>query len=342
MQNRERLMKIDDLVEFIEENNKELNFFNIYADHAKTKPYALIIEPSTIGVTVIYAEDSMARAYRRRLQCVAIVKKIHTQTIAQFREELGMLVVSLDAEGDMENARLIKRWHELHPETFEEYPTESEYEIAKDDTARKLIRLAKDSAAKKNRKHSYDKESTTQLYTEEEEKTILKITLEARKRELKNATPMFQRELDILTPIKGVGPMSTIYIAALAHPNNFSTLSKYKKYCGYMKDVKASGKYNHYVHSIFGQLAVSVKKKMNSAELREIYVNRKAELLTRTCDECRSAICSMSKRDKHKGGAICPNYAEKKALNYLATHILKLTYYALRDIPKTAPEGWSK
>jgi len=116
--------------------------------------------------------------------------------------------------------------------------------------------LTKQSASMKNWRWAYQKEYEGDP-TEIDKIFNVKELDKLKYRLIYKMTKMIKTEIDQISHIKGVGPVTLAGILAHAHPNRFPSLRKFLFYCGYtnasrtLKKVHPSGKSNlHYNRKI--------------------------------------------------------------------------------------------
>lgn len=193
---------------------------------------------------------------------------------------------------------------------------------------RKYERVNKDLVSLKNRQKAMLREyGDIPVY----EKTI-SLFEEEKKSLLRQVLPFIQEEYSLVKYIKGVGPTLIARLLAVAHPNRFSTKTKYLLYCGYKDTCRKTHKYNRTAKSILYLMAEATMMHRDPV-FRDIYDAARAWAMKKTCASCwvpkRGLVCYRSENMEQK---VCKSRSYGVALNRTATQIAKTIWERLHNI----------
>jgi len=221
-------------------------------------------------------------------------------------------------KSDTKDAEYIRELYHQKPKLFRVLSEPEKQDVEVRFLMDKYNHFTKDLARFKNRQKAYER----QFGENEAYGNIITELKQKKKEALKKVVPFIKEELEKIN-IKGIGKTLVAQILSVAHPKDFSTLSRYLAYCGYnancyYKDpekgyVKGNFKrrYSRLAHTTAWQMAKSCIMHKNP-EWYSFYLKLKEDLKNRFPKNSKIAT-------------------HNKALNRLSTFLLKQIYHKLTE-----------
>lgn len=245
-----------------------------------------------------------------------------TKLTNKLRKELGW------KKTDENDAKLVQELFHRNPFMFEEFTKPDQLEMRMIIAMAKYEQVNKDLVSLKNRRKAMLREyGDIPVYEK-----MISLFEEEKQSLLKEVRPYIREELSRVKHIKGVGSTLTARLLAVAHPNRFSTKSKYLLYCGYKAICWETNKYNRTAKSMLYLMAEQTLRKSDPF-YRSLYDKIKADQLSKTCVDCWLTKKGLEcKNRKLMDQQTCPSRAHNVALNRVATKIATEFWKTLHDV----------